>query len=271
MKTPNNKKISAALRASLRYPLHLASLFSLVWVGFLWWIVADLSPRAALNRFHHLRSMEPNEIGDFLAGAFAPIAAIWLVATVVLQFSANRSTQLQFEHSVARENQKDRNERQRRETAARLRLPYALLELSDYWEACFQKWRNSERVIPTPPREAMRELIEIAADIPEPTFESLQKLISTTQVFLARMTTLAAQPDGRGQSLWLHIMIADLMRLYYLTNRLFPYGRFEEPAVPYTEPTRYELSALLQNVSRRDESVLSSSVSDRFEAALPDE
>lgn len=42
---------------------------SLLWLGFITWLV-DLSS---------VRGLAPNEIGDFLAGAFAPLAFFWLV------------------------------------------------------------------------------------------------------------------------------------------------------------------------------------------------
>lgn len=38
---------------------------------FAWWLVGD--------RIHTLRSMDLNEVGDFLAGAFGPVAILWLV------------------------------------------------------------------------------------------------------------------------------------------------------------------------------------------------
>lgn len=78
-----------------------AVLASLAWILLLWWLAASLSPQAALNRLHHLRSMEPNEIGDFLAGAFSPLAFIWLVSTVWLQRNSQQAANRQFEETQA--------------------------------------------------------------------------------------------------------------------------------------------------------------------------
>lgn len=41
------------------------------YAGFAWWLVGD--------RIHTLKTMQLNEVGDFLAGAFGPLAILWLV------------------------------------------------------------------------------------------------------------------------------------------------------------------------------------------------
>jgi hypothetical protein len=41
------------------------------YAGFTWWLVGD--------RIHTLQTMGLNEVGDFLAGAFGPLAILWLV------------------------------------------------------------------------------------------------------------------------------------------------------------------------------------------------
>ncbi|MCC7216544.1 MAG: hypothetical protein IT517_07205 [Burkholderiales bacterium] len=46
-------------------------LATLAYVAFLAWAFGD--------RLAELRSLEPNHIGDFLAGAFGPLAILWLI------------------------------------------------------------------------------------------------------------------------------------------------------------------------------------------------
>jgi hypothetical protein len=82
-------------------PAKVATALSAVWLILLWGLVARFSLQAVLNRLHHLQSMEPNEIGDFLAGAFAPIALVWLVATVWLQQKGLRESREQFQATEA--------------------------------------------------------------------------------------------------------------------------------------------------------------------------
>ncbi|SDZ27938.1 hypothetical protein [Pseudomonas sp. NFIX28] len=45
--------------------------FTILYVVFVWWLVGD--------RLQTLQGMELNEVGDFLAGAFGPLAILWLV------------------------------------------------------------------------------------------------------------------------------------------------------------------------------------------------
>jgi hypothetical protein len=46
-------------------------IFSVVYAVFAWWLVGD--------RIQTLQTMDLNEVGDFLAGAFGPMAILWLV------------------------------------------------------------------------------------------------------------------------------------------------------------------------------------------------
>ncbi|PKA72567.1 hypothetical protein ATI02_5638 [Pseudomonas baetica] len=44
---------------------------TVLYAVFSWWLIGD--------RVHTLQSMDLNEVGDFLAGAFGPVAILWLV------------------------------------------------------------------------------------------------------------------------------------------------------------------------------------------------
>ncbi len=82
---PKEAKLKERARWKSLMVFLTAGILSIMWMLVLWWLTASLSLQTALNRLHHLRSMEPNAIGDFLAGAFAPLALIWLIATAWLQ------------------------------------------------------------------------------------------------------------------------------------------------------------------------------------------
>ncbi len=47
------------------------ALISSAYLLLIWWLVGD--------RIETLRTMSLNEVGDFLAGAFGPLAVLWLV------------------------------------------------------------------------------------------------------------------------------------------------------------------------------------------------
>lgn len=49
----------------------LGMLLSALYLGFAWWLIGD--------RIGNLSTMDLNEVGDFLAGAFGPLAILWLV------------------------------------------------------------------------------------------------------------------------------------------------------------------------------------------------
>ncbi|WP_353187448.1 hypothetical protein [Pseudomonas sp.] len=49
----------------------IGGVLTVLYALFAWWLVGD--------RIYKLQSMELNEVGDFLAGAFGPLAILWLV------------------------------------------------------------------------------------------------------------------------------------------------------------------------------------------------
>ncbi|MEW4457781.1 hypothetical protein AB1K42_06765 [Roseibium algicola] len=87
----------------LRSPLLLVlSLATIVWVGVSVWLL--LRPMTCVDHTTLVPSfdcLELNELGDFLAGAFAPLAFIWLAAAVFIQ--ANELAAQRRELSMTRE------------------------------------------------------------------------------------------------------------------------------------------------------------------------
>ncbi|WP_259641795.1 hypothetical protein, partial [Pseudomonas syringae group genomosp. 3] len=84
----------------------------------IWWLVGD--------RIHCLKVMELNEVGDFLAGAFGPLAILWLVLgffqqgvelrqgteALLLQANELRESVTQQAHPVAAQNRSLQNHEQ---------------------------------------------------------------------------------------------------------------------------------------------------------------
>jgi hypothetical protein len=90
-------------------PIVIGFWLTAIWVVGIVLIVAAAKPcdTSALSwSAKHLSCLSINEIGDFLAGAFAPLAFLWLVATVLVQaqeLSAQRE-ELELTRNEMREN-----------------------------------------------------------------------------------------------------------------------------------------------------------------------
>ncbi|WP_455270292.1 hypothetical protein [Rhizobium herbae] len=69
------------------------------WLICLSWLGASLHPPAIWARLYELRMASANEIGDFVAGAFAPIGVVWLIVTVLQQRAAVADARAEFEES----------------------------------------------------------------------------------------------------------------------------------------------------------------------------
>ena len=68
-------------------------LATICWLLTIFWLAGGYSQIVAL-------ASKPNELGDFLAGAFAPVAFGWLVAAVILQAQELRAQRQELIHTV---------------------------------------------------------------------------------------------------------------------------------------------------------------------------
>ncbi len=130
--------------------------------------------------------------------------------------------------------------RQKRDNlAARIQLPHALSQLNAYWQASFDAWREKtpENRPKQPPFAAIQTVMNAAVTSDALSFKSMQELVVYSQAFEAR---LDQKPSERAINFF-ETMIVDIARLTYLTNRLYAFGRMEQDAVPYMQPTRKDL------------------------------
>ncbi|WIJ24238.1 hypothetical protein [Devosia sp. RR2S18] len=65
--------------------LWIALAISVVWAAICLWFLSQTSHCEGWWLHERLTCLEPNAMGDFFAGAFAPLAFLWLVAAVLLQ------------------------------------------------------------------------------------------------------------------------------------------------------------------------------------------
>ncbi len=239
----------------------IAWFFGVVTVALFW------SAHPVSEAFHP-STMGLNELGDFAAGAASPLALLWLIVTVWLQHGALAEAREQFREQREINEEDARAEAERLENAARLKLPYTLLKLSTHWVGCAKLWRSSiVSSVQSVPQESLKELIDLAASVPNPTFKSIQKLVEEIQIFDARMIQAKVNtddPQALAQSL--RHMIIGLSQLIYLTERLYSYARFRVAQLPYAEPSRDELiTAALQSFYKSGAVV---DVYERLEEAL---
>lgn len=130
-----------------------------------------------------------------------------------------------------------RQEFERSKMRARIQLPHALGRLNLYWKACFQAWK-AKRPDNRPPEPVaeLQTIVDAAVWADTETFESLKALVTAAQAFEARLSDKNDRPSN-----FYNMMLVDIARLLYLTNRLFEFGRLREEAVIYTAPWREDL------------------------------
>jgi hypothetical protein len=83
--------------------------------------------------------------------------------------------------------------------------------------------------------------MEAAVLVDEETYESMQQLVIYAQAFEARVDSQVAERPIN----FFEIMVADIARLTYLTNRLYDFGRMRVEKIAYVAPTRQELESEL--------------------------
>ncbi|MDI7865338.1 hypothetical protein MRS76_25980 [Rhizobiaceae bacterium n13] len=137
---------------------------------------------------------------------------------------------------------KHRDLLKRQERAARIRIPHALAELSEFVEEGLKLWVAGSKLnaleLPTKPVDT---LMAVAEWLDEASYESVHELVSALQVFQSRHLEPGRSYFGRGQP------GKDLAVLAFHIDRLFPFGRLknDEP-VHFVRPNRDDIAATLQ-------------------------
>jgi len=188
-----------------------------------------------------------NRYQTLLTGAFAIAGAVLLWVQI--------SDQRQATHELRRQ----------RQVSARIRMPHALSKLSAYWDKCFKAWleENMDQKPTEPPHDALEVLIAAAAEADTETFRSIQELLILSQAFEARI-----RPHRYlGKRQRFNLMIVDIARLTYLTNRLYDYGRLKVDQVRYEKPSRATLTKELgQHTKRENERKIFSRIEDAMDS-----
>lgn len=145
--------------------------------------------------------------------------------------------------------QRDQYEQENRQKmkAALIRVPHALVEVHDYLVGCYEAWKEKKPDDrPKPPFSALEMIMDAAAHVDDPSFESFRRLVICAQNFETRIASPGRQRDHNTLS----VMIADLAEYAYLRTRLFGFARMEPGAetIPYVKPTCADLEEALDRV-----------------------
>ena len=77
-----------------------ATTFTIGWLSVALWMFTSAAPCDAVEG-SVFSCLKGNERGDMLAGVFAPLAFIWLVATVIIQSTELREQRLEMQRNRA--------------------------------------------------------------------------------------------------------------------------------------------------------------------------
>ncbi|WP_176056078.1 hypothetical protein [Brucella intermedia] len=177
-------------------------------------------------------------VGQYLYDWQTLISGLLALGAAVVTVNHLRS-QIRIERS------RIKDERERAEKGAKIRIAHALSPLSVYGEsgiAYWASWARTENEAPYPklPYAAIDTLMEVAVDIDNETFESIRELVLWTQVLDARVSGYLSK-DIPPPINWRENMIFELLYFKCLVNRLYAYGRGKTQVLPFVEPTRTQL------------------------------
>lgn len=145
-------------------------------------------------------------------------------------------------HSAA-EDVRHKNLMQRREMAARARMPDALSELCAYARSVGQYLTGQTEEVPNEPTSAITTLKYVIEHIDDRAAQRTFELVSWYQVQRARMVgeTPPQNEPRRSQRFY------DVVLLQAHSNSLFQYARNEEPTAPIEKPSREEMTTAHTN------------------------
>ena len=223
-------------------PFAAASVLSGLWLLGLYWVIADWSVTALSRQITTLTTMRLNEIGDFLAGAFAPVALIWLIASAFIQRADLGEARRQFDAEIADRDAEKNYSIKRRELEARVQLPQTLGQLTECLADCFSRWwQRDARYMGQIPQDVISQLGMRAVEVQQPTFETLQKMVVLCEIYNGRSQQASRLPHEVSRVQALQPILADIAALQFFTYRLADFAHFRSDSVSYTIPSLDDL------------------------------
>lgn len=163
-----------------------------------------------------------------IAGVPAAIAAYLLWRQVDIQRKQNQRTKDQ------------------QQISARIKMPHALSQLSEYWKHCFSAIISENLINKTEalPNAALEIIMAAAPAVEEDTFKVVRTLVVHSQVFESRLRSEQTNPtEGLIQ-----ILVVDVAFLDFLTDSLYDFARFNTDKLTPNQPDHRALSHQIYNV-----------------------
>jgi hypothetical protein len=134
----------------------------------------------------------------------------------------------------------NRRVKQQQQIAARIKMPHALADLSEYWKHCFQAIISEDLSKKTDvlPVGALETIMAAAPTVEAETFEIMRRLVTTSQVFESRFRSAQARPTSN----IIPTLLVDVAKLDFHTDSLYEFARFETDTVNVQQPDRMLLS-----------------------------
>lgn len=147
-----------------------------------------------------------------------------------------------------KENQRTREQQQ---IAARIKMPHALAQLSEYWKHCFRAFIADDltKKTTTLPTDALEVIMAAAPTVETDTFNIMRTLVTQSQVFESRLRSAQTRHIGN----MTQTLLVDVASLDFLTDSLYDFARFETDRLVMTQPDHQMLSHQIYRVLDLDD------------------
>ncbi|MER9557150.1 hypothetical protein [Mesorhizobium sp. M0323] len=147
---------------------------------------------------------------------------------------------------VADQRKENQRSREQQQIAARIKMPHALAQLSEYWKHCFRAIiaEDLTKKTTTLPNDALEVIMAAAPTVETDTFEIMRTLVTESQVFESRLRSAQSRPIGN----MTQTLVVDVASLDILTDSLYDFARFETNRLAMTQPDHQMLSHQIYKV-----------------------
>lgn len=141
--------------------------------------------------------------------------------------------------------------REQQQIAARIKMPHALAQLSEYWKHCFRAIISEDLKKKTTrlPTDALEVIMTAAPTVEIDTFNIMRKLVTQSQVFESRLRSAQTRHTGN----IIQTLLVDVASLDLLTDSLYDFARFETDRLVMTQPDHQMLSDQIYKVLDLDD------------------
>jgi hypothetical protein len=149
-------------------------------------------------------------------------------------------------HQVDEQRKENQRTREQQQIAARIKMPHALAQLSEYWKHCFRAIIAEDLAKKTArlPNDALEVIMAAAPTVETDTFKIMRTLVTQSQVFESRLRSAQTRHIGN----MTQTLVVDVASLDFLTDSLYDFARFETDRLSMTQPDQQMLSHQIYKV-----------------------